>query len=1040
MMIMSFFKRILTGFYKNGGFMPRIPTDRLNRIKKDVSLLDWIESEGLVLKKQGKDYVMACVFHEDKTPSLKITPTKNLYHCFGCGAAGSVIDWVMARQGVEFRAAVEVIEQRQGWSDQEASAPVATVNIAPDAVSSLAAALSECDQAVALQGVVDYYHQCLLNSPEALAYLDSRGLHDMALITRFKLGVSDKTLTSTLAAKHTQTGKQQRQCLQEIGILKKTGYEHFASCLVVPIMSADGEIQNLYGRRIQKYSKPKHLYLPRPHLGIINAEGLAGTNTLILCEALIDAMTFWVHGFKNVTASYGTNGFTGDHLELIKRNEISTVLIAYDRDEAGNTAAQTVAEQLTADNINCYRVNFPKGMDANEVAVTMTPAAKVLALALEKAEPLCGAPMLEQRLSEGEQKTGNSQQQTQQNETEPENHVVINTPIKIASKALTGELIVADGEVSLVCGARVYRVRGLDKNTRSDQLKINCLVRVADASYVDQFDLYQAKLRKQFIASAADELGIDVAVIKKDVGQLLLALEEYQENHQQQAASKQTQEKKLTAEEQQQGLALLQDKKLIQRITQDINTLGVIGEDSNVLVSYLACVSRKLDKPLAVMIQSTSAAGKSALMDSVLSLMPDDHQHKFAAMTGQSLYYMGEMDLKHSILAIAEEEGAHTASYALKLLQSEGEVSIASTGKNEDTGDLETKTYQVEGPVMLMMTTTAIDIDEELMNRCLVLSVNESREQTQAIHAMQRQKRTLAGLTQKIKKQTVVEQHHAAQALLKPLAVINPYAEHLTFLSDKTRTRRDHEKYLTLIDSIALLHQFQREIKTLPAESNSDVVEYIEVTLDDIELANQLAHEVLGRSLDELPPQTRKLLDLISEMVTLACEQESMAQSDYRFSRKQIRDVTGWGNTQIRIHCDRLVDMEYLVVHRGQRGTSFVYELLYQVPNESNDRILMNLIDTNTLKNCHSSNSSRGSIPLLAGSKRPQNGGLTASKRGNKNPAIPEPAGINGKTTQKTSKMHVLETSPLVQSYGSIEKRAEERAEEVAEIVGGAAG
>jgi DNA primase len=1013
--------------------MARIPNDRLNRIKKDVSLLDWIEGEGLVLKKQGKDYVMACVFHEDKTPSLKITPAKNLYHCFGCGAAGSVIDWVMARQGVEFRAAVEVIEQRQGWSDEKSSvAPVATT-----AVSSLAAALSECDQAVALQGVVEYYHQCLLNSPEALAYLESRGLNDVALITHFKLGVSDKTLTSTLAAKHTTTGKQQRQCLQETGILKKTGYEHLASCLVVPVFD-QGQCVNIYGRRIQKYSEPKHLYLPRPHTGVFNAQPLTNT-TLILCEALIDAMTFWVHGFRNVTASFGTNGFTDAHLALIKHHEISTVLIAYDRDEAGNTAAQTLAKKLTADNINCYRVNLPKNMDVNEYALKIQPEEKALGLVLDKAEPLCGAPVLEKSLGESEQKIGGSQQHIQQNKTEDKSTVMTNATIKIGSEALSSELIVADGEVSLVCGSRVYRVRGLDKNTRSDQLKINVLVRISDASYVDQLNLYQAKFRKQYITSAADELGIDVAVIKKDVGQLLLALEEYQEK-QPQAGNPKQPEKKLTAEEQQQGLALLQDKKLIQRITQDINTLGVIGEDSNVLVSYLACVSRKLDKSLAVMIQSTSAAGKSALMDSVLSLMPDDHQHKFAAMTGQSLYYMGEMDLKHSILAIAEEEGAHTASYALKLLQSEGEVSIASTGKNEETGDLETKTYQVEGPVMLMMTTTAIDIDEELMNRCLVLSVNESREQTQAIHAMQRQKRTLAGLTQKIKKQTVVEQHHAAQALLKPLAVINPYAEHLTFLSDKTRTRRDHEKYLTLIDSIALLHQCQREVKTLPAESGGEVVEYIEVTLDDIELANQLAHEVLGRSLDELPPQTRKLLDLISEMVTLACEQESMVQSDYRFSRKQIRDVTGWGNTQIRIHCDRLVDMEYLVVHRGQRGTSFVYELLYQVPSDSSDRILMNLMDTNTLKNCHSSNSSRGSMPLLAGSKRPQNGGLTASKRGKKNHSSSEPTGLNGKSTQKTSEMHVLETSPLVQSYSSIEKRVEERAEEVAEIVGGAAG
>ena len=154
---------------------------------------------------------------------------------------------------------------------------------------------------------------------------------------------------------------------------------------------------------------------------------------------------------------------------------------------------------------------------------------------------------------------------------------------------------------------------------------------------------------------------------------------------------------------------------------------GVVGEDTNKLVGYLACVSRKLDKPLAVMIQSSSAAGKSSLMDAVLALMPDDDCVQYSAMTGQSLFYMGETNLKHKILAIAEEEGASNASYALKLLQSEGEVTIASTGKDDTTGELITRDYRVEGPVMLFLTTTAIDIDEELLNRCVVLTVNESQ-------------------------------------------------------------------------------------------------------------------------------------------------------------------------------------------------------------------------------------------------------------------------------------------------------------------------
>ena len=91
------------------------------------------------------------------------------------------------------------------------------------------------------------------------------------------------------------------------------------------------------------------------------------------------------------------------------------------------------------------------------------------------------------------------------------------------------------------------------------------------------------------------------------------------------------------------------------------------------------------------------------------------------------------------MLAISEEEGAEQASYALKLLQSEGQLTIASTGKDPATGKLVTEEYHVEGPVMIFLTTTAIEIDEELLNRCIVLTVDENREQTRAIHELQRE-------------------------------------------------------------------------------------------------------------------------------------------------------------------------------------------------------------------------------------------------------------------------------------------------------------
>ncbi|KIC36641.1 hypothetical protein RA27_21940 [Ruegeria sp. ANG-R] len=101
----------------------------------------------------------------------------------------------------------------------------------------------------------------------------------------------------------------------------------------------------------------------------------------------------------------------------------------------------------------------------------------------------------------------------------------------------------------------------------------------------------------------------------------------------------------------------------------------------------------------------------------------------------------------------------HNASYALKLLQSEGEITIASTGKDDATGQLVTKEYRVEGPVMLFLTTTAIDIDEELLNRCMVLTVNESRDQTRAIQTAQRQRQTLTGLLAEMDRKAITGLH-----------------------------------------------------------------------------------------------------------------------------------------------------------------------------------------------------------------------------------------------------------------------------------------
>lgn len=568
--------------------------------------------------------------------------------------------------------------------------------------------------------------------------------------------------------------------------------------------------------------------------------------------------------------------------------------------------------------------------------------------------------------------------------TEP----ALSAPLLPAASGEAGAVVVAEDDIRFNRGPRSYRVRGLARNLSAESLKVTLRLSAGDRLHLDTLDLYQARSRGAFGKAAALELGVAESVIAGDLSALVLALEPLQEAAIRGALAPDpaSDVPQLTEAEEAAGLALLRDPALAERIVTDVEAIGVVGEGTNALVGYLACVSRLLAKPLAILIQSTSAAGKSTLMDALLSLMPVNERVHYSAMTGQSLFYIGEGDLKHKILAIAEEEGVRQAAYALKLLQSQGELTIASTGKDPTTGKLVTSEYRVEGPVMLCLTTTAIDIDEELLNRCLVLTINETAEQTAAIQQRQRTSRTLAGLQANVRAEQVLQAHRAAQTLLRPLAVVNPFAEQLTFASDRVRLRRDHVKYLALIDAIALLHQHQRPIQTL--DVNGAAVEYIEVTAADIQLANRLAHAVLGRSLDELPPQTRRVLAALSTWVGEQATLQGIDRAGVRFTRRTVRAELGLSDTQLRVHLERLVTLEYVAAHVGKQGQQYAYSLRFDGDADSADAQLSGLGMALTEPSAEAATSrgktatSRGSEADFAGGSRGLRGGVAAPSRG----------------------------------------------------------
>lgn len=933
--------------------MPRIPESEIERIKEQTDLAALVRSRGIELAKHGNGHLTGrCPFHEEDEASFIVTPAKGLFHCMGCGVAGNVIQFVEKFDGVSFRHAFELLndgpaaftDPPEGHVKQHTVRRLETP-VKPDA-----------EDTELFAQVVDYYHERLLSTSGTAAreYLKQRGLDDEAALRAFRIGFADRTLGLRLPEKNRKDGKTIRTRLQKIGIIRESGHEHFNGSIVLPIFNAEGQCVEMYGRKIGKVRdrRFRHLYLPGPHAGIWNPQAL-DAGDLVLCEAPLDALTFWVNGLKNVTFIYGTEGFSDELFDALLTHHVKTVRLAYDADESGNRAAKRDAAKLAAHGIDCYRVKFPFGMDVNEYAAKVTPAAKSLRVAVDSAEwlenhaPRAQAPAFidnnlaankiaaKERVASAE---GGSACGGKEKTALPSANST--PPRETPALERVGEYH------TLTLGSREYRIGGLEKNNSLDVLKVAVRLRHGDDFHLDSFDMTRDGERRRFIERAAEETRLEKDLVKRDLGRLLLALEDAQQQRLSDAMESDGETAAdLTAEERAEALAFLQSPNLVERITECFEACGLVGEETNRLAAYLACTSRKLDRPLAVIIQSTSAAGKSTLMEAVLAMFPEEDRVKYSAMTGQSLYYLGETNLKHRILAIVEEEGAEKASYALKLLQSEGELTIASTGKDPHTGRMETQEYHVEGPVMIFLTTTAIDIDEELQNRCLTLTVDESREQTERIHTLQRQARTLDGLRLKKQRQKTLTLLRNLQRLLEPVDVVNPWADRLTFTAERTRTRRDHEKYLTLIDAIALLHQHQR-----PGKDDGDGGRYITVTLDDIALANRIAPELLGRSLDELPPQTRRLLDHIKSLVRETCQREDVEQQLALFSRRQLCEVTGWTYSQVKRHLIRLQELEQIVSRYGGMGSTMRYELLVDAADTSGAAPQIGLLDVAKLR------------------------------------------------------------------------------------------
>ncbi len=483
--------------------------------------------------------------------------------------------------------------------------------------------------------------------------------------------------------------------------------------------------------------------------------------------------------------------------------------------------------------------------------------------------------------------------------------------------------------------ALAYRITGLTAYNL-DRLRVTLKANppnTASTFHIDTVDLYNSRSREMFAEACAKYLKAQQSAVMAELSQIIAALE----------AERITMREKgnaaavpaMSDEEKKAALDALKSKDLLKRIVDDFIGIGFIGEKQNKLLGYIAAVSRLQPDPLALLVLSRSGAGKTSLQDAVCKFVPSESVIQYTRLTGQSLFYRDQNALKNKVLAIEEEDGMREAMYSIKTLISSQKLAIAATRTDARTGKFSVDEYSVTGPVVVMVSTTNPDaLDDETKQRFLILTIDESPEQTRSILQAQITKNTFDWYQTTADESSVLKLHHDMQRLLKPLTVTFSRDLRLVWPYSRLQMRREQQKFVSLVKAITLLHQYQRKSGVM-RRADGTKLDYVQATQRDIDLALELGREVFVRNVDDVSPTGRKLL---AEIVALVKEKYDdfkasdpkgdLLMSGVPFNRKELRERIGWSETQVRRNLDQLVELGYVGRINGRQGSTFRYLLL----------------------------------------------------------------------------------------------------------------
>jgi DNA primase/DNA-binding MarR family transcriptional regulator len=753
----------------------------------------------------------------------------------------------------------------------------------------------ELEKQAVLGKVLSYCKRALPLTRKALDYLQSRSID----YTQHEIGYNSGGLHEGSKHQHLVAG------MEKYGLLKRRpagGYHVWAKdCVIFPLRNPEHKVVSLYGRSITNDSDQRHFYL-RDREGLYPGYPKADTTRLILVESIIDAVSILQQHELTIQyellALYGTNGLTDEHCRaILSLKQLQEIIFMLNGDDAGRAATAkhctTLHALLPAVTLTVAAV--PEGEDVNSLLETHEDPRVLSELIGQRTafsfsiEPASSTP------AAAEQPKASA------------------APVSASPAA--GKLITANPELLVYdSGELLITVLGGIKLTGLDRMKVTLKIEhkaLPQLPVRHHLDLYNHPHTEQLMNKIADSLDIPTQRATQTIAMLTSELEGYRARRLEAMQPRAEERVQLSPAERQAAIQYLKQANLLERTGQDIGRSGIVGEETNRLIAWLVYSSRKLSVPLHLLFLGSSGTGKTWLQERVSELIPPEDKIEITQITENAFYYFRQDELRHRLLLIEDLDGAESALYPLRELQSKRRISKTVTLK-DSKGNLKTITLTVEGPVSVSGCTTREKVYEDNANRCLLLYIDGSKDQDRRI--LDYQRGTAAGAIDRESEQLVSRQLQDVQRVLVPVTVVNPYAKYLELPDQVFKPRRTMTLLLAFIEAVTFYHQYQR-----PVKRDSQGHPYIESTATDIEAAFTLLKDVLFHKSDELTQASRGFLERLKVLLT--------EQGKTSFQARDIRRQLRLAPTTLKRYLVELERYGYLQVNRPGRQGRYEYNV-----------------------------------------------------------------------------------------------------------------